>query len=130
MDWSPAMKTGTTLLLVLAFLMSGRVAAQEIAGDAAQIAPFVNNFTLGVIRVEPAGIDFDALERWGEEVVKQSKMDADDIKMTLEGVRQTTQASHKWSAEFTKAGGKALWVVATVENFPDDPVFVVVPLKK
>lgn len=124
------MKTTAMLSLVLTFLLSPKVAAQQTPGDAAQIAAFVNNFTLGVIRVEPAGIDFDALERWGEDVVKQSQMDADDIKMTLEGVQQTTQAARKWTEEFTKVGGKALWVVATVENFPEDPVFVVVPLEK
>lgn len=124
------MKTAATLSLVLAFLLSGNLAAQDKPDDAASIAPFVNNFTLGVIRVEPAGIDFDALQRWGEDVVKQSRMEPDDLKMTLEGVRQTTQAARNWTEQFTKAGGKALWVVATVENFPDDPVFVVVPLAK
>ena len=123
-------KTATTVWLVVAFLLTAKVTAQEKADDAAQVAPFVNNFTLGVIRVEPAGIDFDALERWGEGVVKQSKMDPDDTRLTLEGLKQQTQTARKWAEEFTKAGGKAVWVIFTVENFPDDPLFVVVPLEK
>lgn len=124
------MKTAATISLVLAFLLTTKAGAQEKPDDAAAITPFVNNFTLGVIRVEPAGIDYDALQHWGEDVVRQSKLDGDDLRMTLEGVQQSTQAARKWTEQFTKAGGKALWIVFTVENFPDDPIFVVVPLER
>ena len=116
--------------LLLAMTCTATARGQARSDDASQIAPFVNNFTLGVIRVEPAGIDFDALERWGDDVIKRSKLNADDARTTAEGFAQATREARKWTEQFSKAGGKAIWVVVTVESFPDDPAFVVVPLEK
>ncbi len=115
---------------LLALACTAIAPGQTRTDDASRIAPFVNNFTLGVIRVEPAGIDFDALQRWGDDVIKRSKLNADDARTTAEGFDQATQQARKWTGQFTKAGGKAIWVVVTVESFPDDPFFVVVPLEK
>src|SRR5690349_16892965 len=100
------MRLASTLCaLLMALACTGVVKADE----ASQIAPFVNNFTLGVIRVEPAGIDFDALQRWGDDVIKRSKLNADDARTTAEGFAQAMREARKWTEQFSKAGGKAIW---------------------
>ena len=123
------MRTAATVYLLVASTLIAAAAGRARADEADRIAPFVNNFTLGVVRVEPGGIDFDALDRWGGDVIKQSNMDADAMRIATEGLKQATQEARKWTDQFLKAGGKTVWVVFTVENLPDDPVFVVVPLE-
>src|SRR5579863_2996615 len=115
-----------------ALLCSWIAAAPPVKADAADpaapIAPFVNNFTFGVIRLAVPGADFDALGRWTDQMLEKLSFTDDQRKQAMQALHESLARLRTSADAFTQAGGKALWLVLSIEQFPRSPGFVVVPL--
>jgi hypothetical protein len=59
--------------LALCCALSGPALGAE-ADPAAPVAPFINNFTFGLLRIEVPGTDFDALETWSDQTLQKLTM--------------------------------------------------------
>jgi len=112
------------MIAVIASIDFATLAAEaEQVEPTAQIEPFVNEYTLGVIRLDLSGIDFDALDRWADQAIAR-----DDRQAITQEFGTTPQEVREWVKKFDKAGGEAIWLVFTVEPVPQhSPVFMVVP---
>jgi|SRR5579884_1234915 len=81
------------------------------------VAPFVDGQTVGVAHIDLSRIDAEAMLDWAVEVGQLEKNE-------IEGPRQALRG---WLADFTKAGGKDLYVIISLADLPTEPL-VVVPL--
>ena len=123
------MRTIFSALALLATVC--RSASAAATNDAAVIAPFVNQQTIAVVHADLTQVNFDALDKWVEQVLDQSKLDDEDRKSMANNLHQATQEARRWTAEFNQAGGNVVWVVFTLENYPPSPpMFIVAPLEK
>jgi prepilin-type processing-associated H-X9-DG protein len=113
-----------------ALILTSDARAADAIDPAAPVAPFVNNFTFGVIRVEVPGIDFDALGGWTDEMLGKFALSEDERKVASQALHNSLTALHRSADEFAKAGGKTIWVVLSIEQFPQGPGFMVVPLDR
>jgi hypothetical protein len=87
------------------------------AAGADPVAPFLDEQTFAVARLDLAKLDADALSK---ALVDLGGMPADEAADVKEG------ADH-WLADFRKAGGKEVFVVFSLADFPGAP-FLLVPL--
>lgn len=111
--------------------VAGLCRAEGNNDPAAQIAPFINEQTIAVVHVDAADADLDAMELWANAVVSQSKLDESDRKATSRLFHGVKQNLAPWISDFKKAGGKSIWFVFTLEDFPSSPpVFVIIPIDK
>jgi prepilin-type processing-associated H-X9-DG protein len=126
------MKPITILFVFTA--MSCMAGLCQAAGDndpAAQIAPFVNEQTIAVVHLDAADVDMDAMELWANAALSQSKLDESDRKETSRLFHGMHDKLALWISDFKKAGGKSIWFVFTLEDFPSNPpVFMVIPIEK
>lgn len=82
------------------------------------VAPFVDSQTVGIAHVDLSRIDADALLDWAIEVGRLEKKEVEEPRREWRG----------WLADFTKAGGKDLYIVVSLADLPIGPPLVVVPL--
>ena len=82
------------------------------------IAPFVDEQTIIVAHADLTRIDANALLSWVAEV---GRLEAKEIE-------ESRRDSRGWLADFSKAGGKELYVVVSLADVPPEPPLVVVPL--
>src|SRR4051812_49421533 len=95
-------------------------AADQFDADARAraVAPFVDEQTVGVARVDLTRIDADALLA---RVAEAAKLEAEEV----EGAKRALRG---WVAGLTRAGAKELYAVFSLADLPTQPPFVVVPL--
>lgn len=82
------------------------------------IAPFIDEQTMIVAHVDLTRIDADGLLNWAVETGRLEAKEIEAFRRQLRG----------WLADLTKAGGKEMYVVASLADLPIDPPLVVVPL--
>src|SRR5579885_1501445 len=104
-----------TLVLPLLALRAGEFDAEARART---IAPFVDGQTVGVLHIDLSRIDADAILDWAVEVGRLEKRELEAPRHALRG----------WLTNFTKAGGKDLYVIVNLVDLPMEPPLVVVPL--
>ena len=110
-------------MLVLAVSSVG-VAEQrgDPAAVARTIAPFVNERTVVVVRVDVAGFDLEAIwKRLAAEVGAEVEGEAGDL---AKGRQEVTQ----WREQFIQAGGKEFYILMSFSTEIDPGYCMVVPL--
>jgi hypothetical protein len=83
------------------------------------VAPFLDEQTVGVARLDLTRIDAEALL---DKLAEAGKLEADEIAGPKRDLRG-------WLADLTRAGGKELYVVFSLADLPLQPPFLVVPLE-
>lgn len=119
------------ILIAAALLISllGRVVLAAPASPTSAIEPFVNEYTLAAARLDVAGIDSDALDRWSRQVLDVAGLSADERGALGRELDRTMKDARQWAAEFKDAGGNTIWVVSSIEPLPHgSPTFLVAPL--
>jgi hypothetical protein len=127
-----AMKWLTGLIAVVAFL-GGEAArgapSPEARGDEV-VAPFLDENTFAIAAVDIDRVDIAALKQWVLGSIGQAKTEAKEAARLKDQSNEPFDAMSKWVDGFKKAGGKRLYVVASLSDIPREGPFVVVPLEK
>lgn len=109
----------SAVMLILSLpLLALRAGEFDAEARARAIAPFVDGLTVGVAHIDLSRIDADGLLNWASEVGQLEKKELEEPRRALRG----------WLADFTKAGGKDLYVIISLANPPTERPLVVVPL--
>jgi hypothetical protein len=103
-------------VVVLCLLPAGVVRA----GESGAVKPFLDEQTIAVLRLQPGKLDVAALL---DRLAAQAKLDEDTV-----GEAKKEWAG--WLKGLHAAGAKEVFVVASLDDVPDRPPFVVVPLEK
>lgn len=122
----------TGLLAVMALLGGEAVRGApgpDARGDEA-VAPFLDENTFAVAAVDIDRVDIAALKQWVLGAIGQSKLDAKDAARLKDQSNEPFDAMSRWVDGFKKAGGKRLYVVASLSDIPREGPFIVVPLEK
>jgi hypothetical protein len=107
------------MMLALALALPASAANKLDAEDRARaVAPFIDGQTVAVAHADLTRIDADALLDWTAEVGRLEKKEIKDFRRELRG----------WLDDFTKAGGKEVYVVVSLADLPIEPPLVIVPL--
>ncbi|HEY8750206.1 MAG TPA: hypothetical protein VIM11_19635 [Tepidisphaeraceae bacterium] len=114
------MKAQVTVFCVFVLFASSTFG--QVHTDA--IREFVNDSTIGIGRVDLSKVDFNALDRWADELIGQS-IPVNERAESLKQVHDAIGAAHQWTDQFTKAGGKTAWVLFSPEQGHGTPYFVV-----
>lgn len=123
--------TPCALILLAAIVLPVGALAEDQHDEPDVIAPFVNDYTLAVGRLDLADIDFAALEQWATTTASQPSIPQEQREQIAPLLRQGITAARQWTGNFTKAGGREIWVVFSIESWPrNSPVFLVVPLAR
>lgn len=115
--------------LSLCWALSSSTVAAELGDPAAPVAPFLNNFTFGLIRIDVPGTDFDNLEKWSDQTLQKLAMTEAQKADASRSLHEAISKLRTSADEFTRAGGQTLWLVLSIEQFPRAPGLVVVPLR-
>ncbi len=105
------------LALTLSFALPAAGADTAADARAKTIAPFLDAQTLAVAHLDLTKLDADAL----------ASALADLGAAGADGAKEVKEAAGRWLDAFSKAGGKQLYVVFSLDDFPNAP-FVIVPL--
>ena len=114
----------STMMLVLVFVLLAPPLLALWAGEfdaearARAVAPFIDSQTIGIAHIDVSRIDADAFLDWAVEISRLEKKAIEDWRRELRG----------WLNDFTKAGGKELFIVLSLVDLPIEPPLVVVPL--
>lgn len=108
-----------TLVLALAVSLPA-AAADKFDGDARAraLAPYVDEQTVVVARVDLTRIDTDALLNWAIEVGRLEPKEIEESRREMRG----------WFGDLTKAGGKEMYVVVNLADMPNGSPLAIVPL--
>ncbi len=102
-------------------------AAPPAGGPDAAVTPFVDEATMAVARVDVASIKPEAAGPWMVDLMKIMNVPQQEIDRAQKDMNEVLPKATKWVADFTKAGGKTLYVVAQF-SAKDPYGFAVVPL--
>ena len=108
------------IIACLSLLLAGfctLLAADDTANNEARakaVAPYLDGQTLAVIHVDVTRVDVDAFL---SKVSEAAKLEADQL-------APLKQVLVPWATNFTKAGGKDLFVVVNMADMPGMPVLV------
>ena len=124
-------------LVVLAILSASRATAAEEfdpAARAAAVAPYLDDQAIAVGRIDLTRIDREALFEEIVAVFAKAGMAAPDgVRLEQEFRAEASKVraqGEKWIEEFTRAGGRELYLVVTLADFPQEPFFVIAPVKE
>jgi hypothetical protein len=118
------MKTRPLFTLLLSLLLAP--ALTRAADTDTAIAPYVDQQTVLVARIDTAAVDVPAIRKWMEDGLKASGNGAQDLSGP---VTSFTNAAEKWLGDFRKAGGGTLYIIVNFAEQPDDAIFLAAPLK-
>lgn len=106
-------------VVMLVFLAGASIAQGEYtpAAYAKIIAPYIDTQTIAVARVDITQIDSDACFSKFMEIASKSVEPADINILALE-VEKRRLAAQQWIASFTAAGGRDIYVVVSMADFP------------
>ena len=117
-------------LIALGLLAASARGAEKFdpAARAAAIAPFIDEQTITIVRIDMTRIDPPAIAKQIMAYAKSIGVTDDDLKSVerdLAGPRKTATA---WIEAFRKAGGKDVYMVFSLAYSLREPVFWVAPL--
>ena len=90
------------------------------AAQAATIAPYIDEQTVGVVRVDVARLNVPAFFDRAAQIGFGDREPAQ--------IARHKQIWTKWKADFLKAGGRDFWLVVTLAELPGFPAFIIAPL--
>src|SRR5689334_19270036 len=99
-------------------------------GEDAVVQPFLDDNVLAVLRVDAASINLEQAKQWLTKSLSDDKADAEKTKLSAADVDRSFDQIKDRITRFTNAGGKRLYIVASVTDLPDHPPFIVVPLER
>lgn len=122
------MRNISTVLIGIASVATFAVAGQAFDAEAAAktLAPFLDEQTIFIARIDVTRLDIDAIFAEAAEIVQRVETDQETKQAVRKGLSKPKQIAQGWIAEFTGAGGREVYVV--VSYLPGVPGFVVVPL--
>lgn len=128
------MKTMTkrTILSACALVLTTALAAvpaRAQAGDAA-VAPYINEQTDAVIALDLSQVNIESLNAWATKQIQASGVaKAAQDKMIAQMNNPESAKGKQWLADFTKAGGKKMYVVVSLGGlFMGQPGVLVAPV--
>lgn len=105
------------------------VPAQTTGGDAA-LAPFIDNQTIGVLRVDLKDMDLPAIQDWISGAVDELRKTSKEVARARSDVHEELGKAFNRVEKLRLAGVDRLYMVLSLSDFPEDrPPFVVVPLR-
>src|SRR5437764_1998623 len=112
---------GNTFVLPLVLLLSVPVAAAaESTNPGKAVAPFLDEQTFAVVRVDLSRLDVDGFFRW---LARVQRGDPKETAGPHEELRQLTDG-------LGKAGVREVYVVLSLADLPENPPLVVFPVGK
>ncbi len=106
---------------------AGQQAPPLAAAEARTIAPFLDEQTFLVARLDVARLNVEATLQWIPELLGRAGEPSQELAAELAKGKGLVQ---EWAESFRRAGGRQLYVVVTLADLPPLPVFVVVPLEE
>jgi len=107
--------------------------ANGITKDA-EVQPFLGDDLLGVAAVDLKTLDVDGWERYFVDAMgsNQDKARHDQVlpPPSPEDIKKMFATARKWANGITQAGGERLYVVFSLEDVPEMPPFVVIPVPR
>lgn len=125
-------------IALAALTLAGPVGAQPTAAPRAgaapaaaapansAITPYVDESTLMVARIDPASVDWEAWGNWLADLLKAAKRPQQDVDVFTAEMRKQLPLVKKWTADFTRAGGKSVYVIGRMSK--EAPFYAMVPL--
>ncbi|HZL37746.1 MAG TPA: hypothetical protein VFC78_20685 [Tepidisphaeraceae bacterium] len=101
-----------------------------IAGDDAAVAPFLDDNTFFVARVDASAMDLKSQQDWLLSAMDLASKDKAEIAEAKKDLPKALDEESAWVARFRKAGGKRLYMAMSLSDLPKYGPFVVVPLNK
>lgn len=96
----------------------------------AEIQPFLGDNLLGVAAIDVKNLDIDGWEKYMLEAAGADKVGAQHDQVSPANVMKMFVAARKWTNGITQAGGERLYVVFSLEDVPEMPPFVVIPVPR
>jgi len=120
----------TTLILLTALAAAGAPAGPARAADdrAKTLAPFLDEQTLVVGRIDVTRIDPKAIFAKVRQFAAKVEPDPGARKGLERGFAHAEEFTAAQLGRFTQAGGRDMYVVVSLADLPPEPLFVVVPL--
>lgn len=107
--------------------------ANGITKDA-EIQPFLGDNLLGVAAIDLKTLDVDGWEKYFVDAMgtNQDMARHDQVlpPPSPEDIRKMFETARKWTHGITQAGGERLYVVFSLEDVPEMPPFVVIPVPR
>jgi len=118
------------LSLVGTLMLAATTAAGSDPGALAQaVAPYIDDQTVAIAHVDVARIRLDAIEAMILKVVRSVETQPTAEDGAESRIRAAKRTAERWIADFTKAGGRDLYAIASVADMPEAELpFIVVPL--
>ena len=91
----------------------------------AEIQPFLGDNLLGVAAIDVKNLDIDGWEKY---MLDATSAQSDHA--SLADLKKTFATARKWTNGISQAGGERLYVVFSLEDVPEMPPFVVIPLPR
>src|SRR5438105_4683498 len=88
---------------------------------------FVDQNTLLVAHVEVAAVDPEAIQKWVVGLLKAGKSPQNEIDGATVGLRALIPPAQKWAGDFSRAGGRSMFLVVSTEV--GTPPLVIVPIE-
>jgi hypothetical protein len=118
------------LFLTLATPPIARAAEKyDPAALAKTIAPYLDEGTLFVAHADMTRIDLMPAVTRVKELFPRIGTPAEQA-AAMADVDGAVAAAQKWIADFTKAGGRDIFAVLSMSDFPNSPIVLVVPVEK
>jgi len=121
--------------VIIAAMLLGSAAALapaqsgfDAASAARAIAPFIDEQTIAVARIDVASLDVKAAFAKLAELVRRVETEEQDTQAALKQLSQGQQMAQQWADEFRRAGGREIYYVVSLADLGGMPVFLVVPL--
>jgi len=114
------------LSLALPVHAAEAVSAPDVKGGFEPVAPFVDENTFLVARVDLRRTDPAAIEAWIDDLAKNAHGDPDAAKDFAQDMAGARQAIGGWMTAFTKAGGRQLYLVMNLLDLPNPAIVVTV----
>jgi len=110
------------LIALLSAISSATRAAEQLS---AAIAPYLDERTVLVARIECDRIDIAAARKWVHDSTKDGGAQSQQF---LQQADNVLDHSEKWLADFRAAGGKTLFLVVSFGDTPGGSVFCMTPI--
>ncbi|HEX5243203.1 MAG TPA: hypothetical protein VFW23_08045 [Tepidisphaeraceae bacterium] len=95
----------------------------------AEVQPFLGDNLLGVAAIDLKSLDVDGWEKYMLDA-SADKAGAQNDQVSPADVKKMFTTARKWTSGIKQAGGERLYVVFSLEDVPEMPPFVVIPVPR
>ena len=103
--------------------------ASARAGDDDAVLPFLDDSSFLVVRVDDSALDIKASLKWLISTMESAKLDSHELDWIKAEMAKPVGDADEWVTKFRAAGGKRIYLVMGLSDFPDPGPFVVVPVE-